>query len=145
MKAKLPVMIASGEYPDIVSGKIDGFNKYGQSGAFIPLNEPIAKWAPNIKKNLIDNPEAKSQTIAFDGNHYSVPMLSAMRTSEGMLVRKDWLDRLGLPMPETIDDWYTMLKAFKEKDANGNGDSNDEVPFSSVGTPDTYYLNFADA
>ncbi|KZE71732.1 hypothetical protein AV654_05885 [Paenibacillus elgii] len=146
MRTKLPVMIASGQYPDIVSGGIADINKYGQSGAFIPLNDPIAKSAPNIKKHLMDDPEAKIQTVSFDGNIYAIPMLSAVRTSEGPLVRKDWLDRLGLPMPETMDDWYNMLKAFKEKDANGNGNPNDEIPFSSVGgQDDKYYLNFADA
>ncbi|NEW04981.1 extracellular solute-binding protein [Paenibacillus sp. SYP-B3998] len=141
MITKLPLMVASGEYPDIVSGQITDFNKFGPQGAFIPLNELIAKQAPNITKYLVNDKEAKSQTIAFDGNLYSVPMLSAVRTSEGPLVRQDWLDRLGLPLPETIEDWHTMLKAFKEKDPNGDG-NNDEVPFS---TTDTYYLNFADA
>ncbi|MCY9668376.1 hypothetical protein M5X11_26215 [Paenibacillus alginolyticus] len=46
-----------------------------------------------------------------------------------------------MPVPETIDDWHMVLKAFIEKDPNGDG-KNDEVPFSSV---DTFYLNFADA
>ncbi|OAB34802.1 hypothetical protein PMSD_13630 [Paenibacillus macquariensis subsp. defensor] len=144
MTEKFPVMVSSGQYPDIVSGKIRDFNKFGMQGAFIPLNEHIEN-APNIQKYLMDNKDAKAQTMAIDGNIYSVPMLSAVRTSEGPLIRKDWLDRLGLQMPETIDDWYTVLKAFKDKDANGNGDATDEVPFSTVGTPDTFYLDFADA
>ncbi|MCR8641317.1 extracellular solute-binding protein [Paenibacillus sp. N1-5-1-14] len=144
MNDKFPIMVASGEIPDIVSGRIRDFNKFGAQGAFQSLNELIKK-APNIQKYLMDDKAAKMQTMAADGNMYSIPMLSAVRTSEGPLVRKDWLDKLGLPMPETIDDWYTVLKAFKEKDANGNGDANDEVPFATTGTPDTYYLNFADA
>ncbi|HEY2493382.1 MAG TPA: extracellular solute-binding protein [Paenibacillus sp.] len=144
MTEKFPIMVSSGEYPDIVSGKIRDFNKFGVQGAFIPLNEHIEN-APNIQKYLMDNKEAKTQTMAVDGNIYSIPMLSAVRTSEGPLVRQDWLDRLGLQVPETIDDWYNVLKAFKDKDANGNGDATDEIPFSTVGTPDSYYLDFADA
>ena len=31
------------------------------------------------------------------------------------MIRKDWLDDLGLEVPETIDEWYTALKAFKEE------------------------------
>lgn len=141
MAAKLPLMVASGDYPDIVSGSIQDFNKFGPQGAFIPLNDLIAKKAPNITKYLVNDKDAKSQTIGFDGNIYSVPMLSAVRTSEGPLIRQDWLQKLGLPVPETMDDWHTVLKAFKEKDPNGDG-KNDEVAFSSV---DTFYLNFADA
>ena len=34
-------------------------------------------------------------------------------------------------MPETYDELVTVLQAFKDKDANGNGDVNDEIPFGS--------------
>ena len=45
--------------------------------------------------------------------------------------RQDWLDKLGLPIPETTDDLYNTLKAFKTQDPNGNG-LNDEIPFSFI-------------
>lgn len=44
-------------------------------------------------------------------------------------MRADWLAKLGLKTPRTIDDWHTMLTAFKQKDPNGNGQT-DEVPFT---------------
>ncbi|QHW31991.1 extracellular solute-binding protein [Paenibacillus rhizovicinus] len=37
------------------------------------------------------------------------------------IVRKDWLDKLGLQEPKTLDDYYNVLKAFKEKDPDGDG------------------------
>ncbi|MBP3962852.1 extracellular solute-binding protein [Paenibacillus lignilyticus] len=37
------------------------------------------------------------------------------------IVRKDWLDKLGLKEPKTLDEYYNVLKAFKEKDPDGNG------------------------
>ncbi len=39
----------------------------------------------------------------------------------GMKIRKDWLDKLGLAMPTTLDEYLDVLVAFREKDANGNG------------------------
>ena len=48
---------------------------------------------------------------------------------QGPIVRKDFLDKVGLPVPVTIDDWYTTLKAFKEKDPNGNGKA-DDIPLT---------------
>lgn len=45
-------------------------------------------------------------------------------------LNKTWLDNLGLTYPETVEELYTVLKAFKEQDANGNGDPNDEIPIS---------------
>ena len=40
---------------------------------------------------------------------------------EPAFIRKDWLDKLGLEQPKTIDDFYNVLKAFKEQDPDGNG------------------------
>jgi putative aldouronate transport system substrate-binding protein len=145
MKDKFKLMVASGNYPNIVSGKPDDLNKFGSQGVFIPLDDLIKKQSPNIQKYLMNDKEAKMQAVAADGKMYSVPMLSAIKTSEGPMIRKDWLDKLGLQVPETIDDWYNVLKAFKERDPNGNG-KKDEVPFSSVTSADESYIyNFADA
>lgn len=37
------------------------------------------------------------------------------------IIRKDWLDKLKLSEPKTLDEYYNVLKAFKEKDPDGNG------------------------
>jgi putative aldouronate transport system substrate-binding protein len=47
------------------------------------------------------------------------------------MIRKDWLDKLGLPMPETMDEWYNTLVAFRDRDPNGNG-KKDEIPLVST-------------
>lgn len=47
------------------------------------------------------------------------------------MIRKDWLDKLNLKMPETLDDWYNVLKAFKTQDPNGNGKA-DEIPVAAT-------------
>lgn len=46
----------------------------------------------------------------------------------GPLIRKDWLDNLGLEEPTTIDEWEQVLTAFRDKDPNQNGEQ-DEIPF----------------
>jgi|SRR5690554_983835 len=142
---KFRLILASGDYPDIMYGGIPDLNKFGMLGAFVPLNDLIEKHGPNIQKYLVDDKTAYAETVAVDGNLYCVPMLSAIRTSMGYCIRQDWLDRLGLKPPVTIDDWYEVLKAFKENDANGNGDPNDEVPLF-LDTPwENAHLIFADA
>ncbi len=45
-------------------------------------------------------------------------------------INEEWLNRVGKKYPKTLDELYDVLKAFKEKDANGNGDPNDEIPFA---------------
>ena len=39
----------------------------------------------------------------------------------GMKIRQDWLEKLNLPMPQTLDEFYNALVAFRENDMNENG------------------------
>ena len=48
-------------------------------------------------------------------------------------MKSEWLTKLGLQEPQTLDEFYDMLKAFKEKDPNGNGQK-DEYAWGGVGT-----------
>lgn len=58
-----------------------------------------------------------------------------------LYIRQDWLDNLGLEMPETVDELYDVLVAFKEQDANGNGNPDDEIPMATKnGIKQLYYL-----
>jgi putative aldouronate transport system substrate-binding protein len=53
-----------------------------------------------------------------NGSYYVFPFIRggfSLLISAGILIRKDWLDELGLQVPETIDEWHTVLTAFKEK------------------------------
>lgn len=49
------------------------------------------------------------------------------------VINVKWLENLGLEVPTTIDELENVLRAFKEQDANGNGDPNDEIPFTGIG------------
>jgi putative aldouronate transport system substrate-binding protein len=103
---------------------------------FISLDDLIEKYAPDVKKMLEENPDVKASVTAYDGKIYCVTQVpkEVNEVHTRMLwIREDWLDRLELKMPETIDDWYKVLKAFKEEDANGNGDKGDEFPMISQG------------
>ena len=106
--------------------------KYGSSGMLIPLEDLIDKYAPNIKRIFEQYPEIEATITAPDGHIYALPSiidLEAARTNK-FWVNKKWLDNLGLEVPETADELIEVLRAFKEKDANGNGDPNDEIPLS---------------
>ena len=68
-----------------------------------------------------------------DGNVYFVSQIQASTydnkpgsTNICMLIRQDWLEKVGMQTPKTADEFYQALKAFQEKDANGNGEK-DEV------------------
>ncbi len=138
---KFNLIMASGDLPDIVGySRQDAIVKYGMQGAFIPLQDLINQYAPNIKKTL-DNPlqgeklpykmDNWAEVTSEDGNIYSIPLFSCSNAIGAVYaIRTDWLDKLDLKMPETADELYEVLKAFKERDPNGNQKA-DEIPFAS--------------
>lgn len=132
------LLMASTKYPDVIeygwlSGAVGGPAKYLKDGVIIRLNDLIDQYAPNLKKVLTDRPDIRRMLVTDDGDIYCFPFLRLdpiLCVSQGMTIRGDWLDKLGLKMPTTVDEWYTVLKAFKEKDPNGNGKA-DEIPLST--------------
>ncbi|MDB1123751.1 extracellular solute-binding protein [Vibrio algarum] len=123
------LLIASGDLPDIVGGSSmkDNVNRYGPEGAFTPLNKLIDEHAPNIKAFFDKNPAIRSSILAADGNIYYIPYLPDGKYGRGYFIRYDWLAKLDLEVPQTVDELYTVLKAFRDNDPNGNG-KKDEVP-----------------
>ncbi len=126
---------ASGDIPDVMLLP-NGLNLggLGGDGTIIPLEDYIDRYGDNIKKMYEAFPRVKSLTSA-DGHIYSINTVSenAYFMPYCFVVRKDWLDRLGLQEPETIDDWMTVLRAFRDEDADGDGNPGNEIPFFAGG------------
>lgn len=124
-------LAAARDLPDIIKLPADPV-KLGQDGIIVPLDDLIEKYAPNIKKFYADNPDIYKMAKSPDGHIYAISSVTsgaAYSDPYSLLIRKDWLDKLGLKEPTTLDEWYIVLKAFKEKDPNGNGKA-DEIPLS---------------
>lgn len=117
------LMLASNDLPDIIEKNWryaypGGPKKALKGNQIIVLNDLIDKNAPNLKKYLEANEEVKKMTTTNDGEYYMAPFVrgdESLLISTGPIVRKDWLDELGLDLPETMADWHNMLKAFKSK------------------------------
>lgn len=137
MGEKLQVKLAAGDFADIYmnSGLSESqIVMYASQGAFIPINSLIDQYAPNVKKMFHKVPEAKAMSICPDGNIYGTPRVNESINEsfpKKMWIYKPWLDKLGLSMPTTVDEFYQVLKAFKTKDPNGNGKA-DEVPLAGA-------------
>jgi putative aldouronate transport system substrate-binding protein len=134
---KVNAMIAAGDIPDIFMN-IDfspaQLQLYGSQGLFLPLNDLIEQHGVEIKRLLTDYPQAKDILTAADGNIYSMPNLNDCyhcKDPRKLWIYKPWLDKLGLQMPTTTDEFEQVLRAFKEQDPNGNGKA-DEIPLMSA-------------
>jgi putative aldouronate transport system substrate-binding protein len=129
------LMIASGNLPDVIQTNWLSVPRGPQNaikeGTIIRLNELIEENAPNFKKFLEDHPDIASMIKTDEGDIYSFPFIrldEKIKIYYGPIMRMDWLKTLNLDPPTTIEEWETVLTAFKNDDPNGNK-KKDEVPF----------------
>lgn len=138
------LMLASNELPDIVfynwQNVAGGPMKAVNDKLILDLTDIISEHCPNYSAVLEQYPEVKKGITTDEGVIYGFASISADdrdKTAEGYVpafqtfgwcVRRDWLEACSIEtLPETMDEWETVLTAFKEKDPNGNG-LNDEIP-----------------
>lgn len=115
----LELLVASGDIPALVAGWFDisaDLSDFGMKGAFAPLNDLIAA-NPYLSTLLQKNPKIRGQITAADGNIYVLPAIveKPRQIEFGYWVRKDWLDEAGLDVPDTVDEWYEVMKAFRAR------------------------------
>jgi putative aldouronate transport system substrate-binding protein len=134
LRQKLNLVMSAGDLPDVfLMSNIDSNleARYGvDEKLFVPLNDYIDKYMPNFKAYLAKNPSIKGMITAIDGKIYGLPNVNECYhcgLSQKMWINKAWLNKLGLKVPTTTDEFYAVLKAFKDKDPNGNG-KKDEIP-----------------
>ncbi len=137
----LNLMLAGGNLPDIVgSSRLKDFvNQYGPEGAFVPLNDLIAEHAPNMQAYFDSRPEIASAISAADGNMYYIPYLPDGKYGRAYFIRYDWLDAVGMDVPNDVEELEAVLRAFKTQDPNGNGEA-DEIPFFARQWPELLRL-----
>ncbi|MDF2959673.1 MAG: hypothetical protein K0S39_1408 [Paenibacillus sp.] len=120
---KLNTLIAAGEAPDLMweFGR-DYMSTLKEQGAIQPIDEYIEKYSTSYKNYLKAHPELKPYT-QFDGKTYIATSARGIDAiaNHAMWIRQDWLDKLGLKTPATMDELLTVMRAFKEKDPDGNG------------------------
>ena len=127
-----PRLAAGVDLPDIIRlPDNDADMSYINAGLFIDLTDLIDKYGYNLKPALEKYGASLDDLRTPDGKIYYVPTLSdANLLGHCLHVNVQWLAQLGLEEPTNIDELYTVLKAFKENDCNGNGDVNDEIPLT---------------
>lgn len=114
------LLLASNDYPDLFWGNWVSFPGGPETAIedkyIISLNE-YQQYFPNLMKYLDENPDVKRMVTTDDGTLYCFPFIrdDGLQVETGAVVRQDWLDELGLSVPETVDEWYTVLSAFKNE------------------------------
>lgn len=137
---KFALMLAEDDLPDLITAISDyvtlaDVHEYGEQGYFLAIDEYL-EYAPNLAKFLEEHPDYAMYCTSPDGHIYTLVTYSEdpYANLPRNFINKTWLDNLELENPTTLDELYNVLVAFKEQDANGNGDRNDEIPIMFAGT-----------
>lgn len=134
--------IAAGDLPDAIwnaAANDQELQSWAEDGVIVPVNDLVEQYMPNLSAIYDNYPNYRELVTAPDGNMYSFPWIEelgegkeSIHTVNGMAwINVEWLDNLGLDMPETTDDLMEVLQAFKNDDPNGNGEP-DEIPISFI-------------
>lgn len=116
---KLQVVIAGGDYPDLFKSMwADNIKMYYEDGLLLNIDEIAKKNGLTNLQAYLDEARAYQNLTAYNGDFYAIPMKIGV-FQHGLWYRKDWLDKLGLEVPTTMDEFYQVAKTFKEADLDG--------------------------
>ena len=133
---KMPVLMASGDLPDILQANVQSYLPQLVAGNLIAaLDEPLAKYGKEVLAGQRDGQLAFGQ---FAGKQYAIPNQYLLKYFAQM-IRMDWLDKLGLKVPVTMDEFREVARAFTLKDPDGNGKQD------TYGTSFRQNVNFIDS
>lgn len=129
---KKATLLAAGDVPDLIIGSnaITDSDLATYSSLFEDLSDDMSA-LPNVQAMLDAQPKLSIMATQPSGAVYGIPTYKRYwpETIGRQYINQKWLDNLGLSVPTTWDELYDVLVAFRDQDANGNGDPHDEIPW----------------
>ncbi|MBU7595734.1 extracellular solute-binding protein [Metabacillus halosaccharovorans] len=123
-RQKKSIAIASGDIPDITGVSQEELSTLSKTNLIrTDMKELYDLYASDLTKQIMNEAgDEPWESATFDGKVMAIPSVdSSIDVASFLWVRQDWLDKLGLEVPKTMDELYTVMKAFKEQDPDGNG------------------------
>jgi putative aldouronate transport system substrate-binding protein len=120
-------LAAGSNLPDILNLTFLGnYMQLAADGVIIPQNDLLAKYGFYTKQFFDKSPGYKAMMTAPDGKIYAIEdTVLDSHLGPMPMINKFALQRVGMTAPGTLDGFYNMLKAFKEKDKQA-------VPFATI-------------
>lgn len=130
---RIPLMLSSGDLPDVFWAALSDAQVLQNESNLFALEDYMEDFAPNSLatydqlgvdwKQIATTPSG--HIFGFLGRYESL----YENTGDGIqIINKAWLDKVGMDVPTTLDEFTEVLRAFKEQDPNGNGQA-DEIPY----------------
>ena len=151
-KDQRSIILASGDLPDFMLGMMDNNTLVSNAELFMDLlkDDMLQTYAPNVVRDYelggqnvleaLTMPDGSVRCLAgnigteFNSNIFNV-----------MWINKVWLDKIGKDIPKTTDEFYEVLKAFRDNDMDGDGDTTDEIPFGFCAANKYNIINLANS
>ena len=136
--SKLTLMIASDELPDVLACALmsrQQADEWGRDGYFLDFSEYL-DIMPNLSAYMEEYPEFAARLKDDEGHIYSLSQFNESPDNymyQNTFINQKWLDNLGLDKPKTLDDFYNVLVAFRDEDADGDGNPDNEIPMGYQG------------
>lgn len=128
---KMNAAAAANNLPDVfqVPANNNIFLQWVKQGLIAPVDSLLPMMPGRTKDRYSDPQMQKVATI--NGKQYVLQEKAGLIKRQGLFIRKDWLDKLGLKEPKTLDDFYNVAEAFTTKDPDGDG-KNDTYGFGGT-------------
>ncbi|WP_155987792.1 extracellular solute-binding protein, partial [Gorillibacterium massiliense] len=139
-KQKVSLAIASGKLPDgMVVDDRSYMTKAASSGLLYDITDLFQQYQSSQVKDIMASTEGRAlENASYKGKMVSIPNITV--DTDGvhiMWIRKDWLDKLNLPVPKTLSDIEKTAKAFIANKMGGNntigivGPSKNTFPYAT--------------
>jgi putative aldouronate transport system substrate-binding protein len=140
-QSKLNLEVASGNTPDIMKVSAAQFRSFLDQDLLLPIEDYVEKM-PNfmaLYPDVLEDP-----TLRVDGHLYFLrgnkPAESIIKSYWSLWIRKDWLDKLSLEIPTTLDEFKNVAIAFATQDPDGNG-VNDTFGYTGLNEVNNGYMD----
>lgn len=125
--------LLAGDLPDVFLGILTDAQISQNTSLFLPVEDMIEEYCPNIYATYEESVDGWRNFLTYpDGHMYG--LIANYRMAYGnsvqgtMWINQTWLDNLGLEAPTNLAELQAVLTAFRDEDADGDGDTADEIP-----------------
>ena len=116
---KINAAAASNSLPDVFFVNRDVWYKLVQNGLVAKVDDLLPMMPVRTAGHY--NDADRNKLVTYEGSMYGLPDPGAMPQTDSLVIRQDWLTKLSLQAPKTIDDFMAVAKAFTFDDPDGNG------------------------
>lgn len=132
---KVSLALASGDMPDVMEVGYNDFMMLQESDMLADLTDAYNATIPGsiLETSASLYPLSYEMACNSEGRLMAIPNHGTQYANGMLWIRQDWLTKLGLEMPKTIEDLEAVAKAFIEQDPDGNGEA-DTIGIAMTGT-----------